>query len=341
MIFQDKLITEEEVNKYINDNNLSLQKQNKLKIDVLKHNKKIYSQIKKSNIEIEDYIKYINDRKSNLSNYKTTVKSLDQNNKLEQKKVCNIDVSSYLKKIYNCESLEELDLILPPASNRNIDDIINLILIDLTSNKILAHNLLKEIDINSSDYDEYLSEKESLDFKINYIKAYHQKIKNPEIVQEKVNNLIIFLSNSSDKNSIMNDIQKNVKKEQYQFVIDGLKTIKDGTFRGLGSYVSVGKTFKIRSGCIRIIFRYLKKNTIVVTKIMEKKFMNNRQYEETLLNRSSLVEQQKEYLLNSLEDKEMLKNYEIEYNKIIEYLSNNQKGGNNGTIKKSYQKKIK
>lgn len=148
--------------------------------------------------------------------------------------------SNYLNVITSFQNEEDIICFLETISyGKNVHDIFNAMIKLCNDNKIIE--ILENYLIISNEED------------------------TKNIVEDKTNNFTLWYYDFKGNNKILNDIRKNIPKEEYKNIIDALNMIKkDGALKERKNFIDLRKVHKLRRGNIRVTFRQIDKDLFVI-----------------------------------------------------------------------------
>lgn len=259
----------------LEQDNISLEEQVVILKEIALHNKEIYYDLLKRNYKKEKKTEKIIDSNQENQEIISSTKKERQN---------QIDVSSYLEKLYLCDITDYIYDILPNPYDPFYNQIVTKIQLSLLSAKKEAYDFLFEIqDSSSEDYSYIQEEIQKIDAMLEEIRICIEE-KNEEnnileiIPTEEKRNHIIFLK-SNGTNQIERDIKKNVSPQLYPLVLSLLSSIEVGYFPRIKTYNSNLLGIRaIRKNDLRILFQQLDDTTYIILSIFTKKCATSQQY---------------------------------------------------------------
>ena len=304
------------------------------KIEILKkisdYNNNVYNEVSKEN---KEYLDILARRENGIYSKNNKIEKINEQISLDgivDDKSLKLDISFYIDFINSIDNVEELTDVLPLKITENYENIINLILVNLLKEEVIIKVLLKDIDKDDKDYNYYIEEYNRVHNKINYIKNYLKVLnESPNTIKEKKENNIVFLNTGSGNNCFLNDL-KSIDNHYYTGFIELLESIKNSTFKNVKNFVDNKQLLglsEVKGYQVRVIFKRLNNNTYCVLQALVKKQDNDQYYRDMLVSRYGLYKAQESRLLELVNNEDYLKQNAEEYNCVIDYMIDNQKGG--------------
>lgn len=293
----------EYISTVLEEENIPYGDRKKLFNKIYEHNKKVYKLEKSKANQLQ---------KMELSNQTPMViysNDLSDEIQISKKQVETIktDVNSYLNKVLKTDNLDEIISFLPQRDNPNFDNILSVLLIRLYKAYVETLNFINSQKDRQSFAEAFSSDLDMISSKMEIILEYKENVVECDILNSGNNNRIMFLKNSSG----MPVIFQNLKgyEEYYDIFLDLLNSIVDGTFKNLRMFFKYGKLvnmYEVKYYEARILFARLKDNTYVILSGFMKKCVTDLRHRNLIENTSQTYQNQKDNLLNYLNDDEYM-----------------------------------
>ena len=268
---------------------------------------------------------------SNLTNYPTNNIVIEEEKKVIKKDELEENNEDYeyedeieyyledYKSIKNI-SIESLLEILPSKSIYNYKEII----IRLQAESIKEIKELEELLILEDDIETLKEIKNTIINEQLKIKLLKEILNKEEVLEEeKDKNKIILAPTLSGNIRIIDDLE-HIPQEYYQAFLELINSIIDGTFKGakrLINDLATGTTIReVRGDGIRVLFHRVDKNTYSLITAFLKKTYANKGYKEFIKSRISSYQQVEDYIKESLNDEEFIKENELYVDELFNLL---------------------
>lgn len=239
------------------------------------------------------------------------------------------EVDYYLEDYRNFEgeiTKEKLLEILPSESSYRYKEL----LMRLHAESIKDIKEFEELFIIEDDIRTLNDLKEEILREKQKIKCIKECLNNNEEKEEKLEhkNKLILAPSSSGKIVIIDDL-KHIPSEYYVAFYELIESIKDNTFKGVkrlsndsiyGTSVS-----EVRGDGIRVLFQRLNKDTYSLITAFLKKTDSNRGYKEFVRNRISSYSQISDFIKESLDDEDFIKENELNLEEMYRILGKDNK----------------
>jgi len=267
------------------------------KID--EHNQRLYEQEKAKSKRISKIGPIKNNKKS---------KTEPMNERTEKQKpeALNIDVSNYLIKLKDANTLDEIISVLPERDDLDFDKILSTILIYLHKEKVEIINFMNEQENRKEVESIFDDELDQIDFKMETILDYKDYVEDVELSRE-TDNKIVFMKNSNFEPVIFQNLKGY--EEYYDSFLDLLNSIIDGSFKRKRRFTNnnkINNIYEVKNFKTRILYTRLKKNVYIIIGAFVKKCDTELRINNFVKNCSDQLSIQRDELLAILDDEESL-----------------------------------
>jgi len=218
-------------------------------------------------------------------------------------------INTYYKKlIEDCDDTDFITEILPSTNNTAFEEIIYSVLLSFYKELVCTNEIKKSAQDELEK--EYLKEEENkLNEIIKIIKEYHkEETTEEEIVQEKQNTKIIYMTNQNNTPYFFIDTE-NINSTDLQDIESIIENLKNGINRHEKKFTNhedLKGISSIRKKDVRVIFTRID-NSIIILGAFVKRFQNPSIYRDLLKRRNKTFKNQKEMLKEKLQDQEFIK----------------------------------
>ncbi len=230
-------------------------------------------------------------------------------------KASQVDISVQKELLSYCTSLEDLDVFMPKKTDEDYKNIINALLFDYRRQFIE-----KSLELKNGE----ASNKEILKLQLKkierlqkFIYDYREKENEKELKDEIISHpKISYLTTSTGNVCLLKDL-KTADAEVYPDFLELFDSILSGNLKHPKtiSEKRFRNTFlQVRTSCTRMLFYVLKDNNIVLSSAFVKKVQMSKNLACFYKCRDNIFTSQKEFILNSIDDK----SYQKEQDKITE-----------------------
>lgn len=315
--------------KYLDDSNLSYEEKSDVLEEIFSYNSEMYSLILEENKKLEKIVTRINTTKERkeIPVIENTVSN--NNEKIEPLK---IDVSNYLMRVKNCDKLEELKSVISTKTTINSTIILKLVE-DMFDIKKMLYQERNNIDAETKRYFE--NEAEKLRIKIEYIKQITNKIQtNIDDIKVDNGNELVFLKTNYGNVCLYSDL-KDIPVDYYDTFYGLLESICSGNFKNLKVLTGDGPlagVSEVKDNQARVVFNPVGKNMYIILAMFIKKVNTDAGYRAYVINRKDLFEENKNIILDSINNLEYLEENRQIKNKIYSILNKEDKVKKRGEI---------
>lgn len=233
----------------------------------------------------------------------------------------NCNVSSYMEKLKEAKTESEIIACLPKNDDKEFDNILGSILVNLYREKVEIINFLNQQE-NREEIEEVFEEDlDDIEFKIETILDYKDCTDEIELPKTK-GNKVVFLKNSTNEPVIFQSLKGY--EEYYPSFLELLNSILDGKFKRLRVFTNNAKLtsiMEVKSFKTRILFARLKDNTYVIISAFVKKCDTDLRHRNIIVTASQSYYVQKEQLLECINNLEYMAQEEKYLKELEELLS--------------------
>lgn len=297
----------DKLNTYLDSKKMTDEEKANILLEVYNYNLKVLSKIKEENKKL----KQVSSVESLIIESKE-LPIIEDAPIPEGKKLSihNVDVSSYMSKINEADSIDDLTAVISSYDIEKNTDTINVIILKLTEDiidikKMLYHER-KSIDSDTKDYFENAIGK--LQSKVDFFRNLNKHINNNLIEKEDSFNELVFLSTNCGNVCIYQDL-KDIPSEQYDIFLTLLDSIRTGKFTNLRTFNNNNALKDLREvkyGPARIVFRQIASNCYAIIYMFVKKVNKDAYYHLSIANRHDLF-------LQNVDNMTMLANTSEDY----------------------------
>lgn len=284
--------------------------------EVLNHNEQLYNREKIKNKDVSKKI-IASDNESISSNILISHEE-------DREQVKMLDVKSYINSLIKCNSIDEIERVLPASDSELYLEKINQIMIDCYQYKVEVINFLNSNnDLSDEEVSEFKKEEELMQFIIETISGILYE-KDDKFLENETSNVLVFQENGVRIISALKDIDR----EYYDSFKELLLSIKNGNFKRNRRFVNnnnINGIYEVKNFKTRILYDRIDTNTYVIIDAFVKKCDIDYRYRNHILNSIQAYRKEEAILKEKIKDADfLLKNKDIE-KEVFELLDSSKK----------------
>lgn len=284
--------------------------------EVLNHNEQLYNKEKIKNKDVS--------KKIIISDNENVSSDILINHEEDRKQVKMLDVKSYIDLLMKCNSINEIERVLPASDSELYLEKINQILTDCYQYKVEVINFLNSnSDLNDEEVSEFKKEEELMQFIIETIRGILYE-KGDNFLEIETSNKLIFQENGDRIISALKDIDR----EYYDSFKELLLSIKNGNFKRNRRFVNnnnINGIYEVKNFKTRILYDRIDTNTYVIIDAFVKKCDIDSRYRNRIQNSIQAYRKEEAILREKVKDANFLSKQKDIEEEVFELLDNSKK----------------